>query len=59
MFQKTELIILKPQGKPLDFNMKMKLNGKRLCPTDSVKYLGIKIDSKLNWESYVNVILQN
>ena len=51
---KTELIIFKPKRKPLDFNMKIKLNGKRLYPTDSVKCLGVKIDSKLNWESHVN-----
>ena len=52
---KTELIIFKPKRKPLDFNMKIKLNGKRLCPTDSVKYLGVKIVNKLNWKSHVNV----
>ena len=36
---KTELIIFKPKRKPLDFNMQIKLNGKRLYPTDSVRYL--------------------
>ena len=36
--------------------MKIKLNGKRLYPTDSVKHLGLKIDSKLNRKSHVNVI---
>ena len=34
--------------------MKIKLNGKRLYPTHSVKYLGVKIDSKLNWKSHIN-----
>ena len=51
---KTELIIFKPKRKPIDFNMKIKLNGKKLNPTDSVRYLGVKIDKKLNWNSHVN-----
>ena len=34
--------------------MKIKLNGKRLYPTDSGKYLGVKIDSKLTWKCHVN-----
>ena len=51
---KTELLIFKPKRKPLDFNMKIKLNGKRLYPTDSVRHLGVKIDSKLNWNSLAN-----
>ena len=53
---KTELIIVKPKRKPLVFNMKIKLNGKRLYPTDSVRYLEIKTDGKLNWNSPVNAI---
>ena len=36
--------------------MKIKLNGKRLYSTDSMRYLGVKIDSKLNWNSHVNAI---
>ena len=34
--------------------MKIKLTGKRLYPTDSVRYLGVKTDGKLNWNSHVN-----
>ena len=30
--------------KKLDFDLKLRLNGKRIYPTKSVKYLGIKID---------------
>ena len=52
--EKTGLIIFKPKRKCLDFNMKIKLNGKKLYPNDSVKYLGVKIDIKLNWKSHVN-----
>ena len=36
--------------------MKIMLNGKRWYPTDSVKYIGVKIDSKLNWKSHVHAI---
>ena len=34
--------------------MKIKLNGNILYPTDSVKYLGVKIDRKLNSKNHVN-----
>ena len=30
--------------------LKLKLNGKWFYPTNSVKYLDIKIDEKLNWK---------
>ena len=42
--QKTELVIFKHQRNNLDGEVKIKLNRKRLYPTDSVKCLGIKID---------------
>ena len=46
---KTKLIMFKPRIKKVDFDLKSKLNGKRLYPTKSVKYLGIKIDESLTW----------
>ena len=45
---KTEMILFKPTKKPLDCQLKLKLNGKRLYQTSSFKYLGIKIDQYLN-----------
>ena len=48
-FDKTEMILFKPIKKPLDCQLKLKLNGKRLYQTSSVKYLGIKIDQHVNW----------
>ena len=41
---KTELVIFKNQGKKLGTEIKIKLNGKRLYPSHSVRYLGVKID---------------
>ena len=53
---KTELIVFKPRMKKIDFDLKLKLNGKRLYPTKSVKYLGIKIDESLTWKKHINNI---
>ena len=53
---KTELILFKRKMKKLDFDLKLKLNGKRIYPTKSVKYLGIKIDGNLTWIDYINDI---
>ena len=43
---KTEFIIFKTRMKKVDFEVRLKLNGKRICPTKSVKYLFIKIDER-------------
>ena len=46
--QETELVIFKHQRKKLDGEVKIKLSRKRLYITDSVEYLGIRIDKNLN-----------
>ena len=43
----TELIIFRQKKKPLDYSVKFKLNGKRLFPARSVKYLGVVLDEHL------------
>ena len=40
--------------KQLGCHSKIKLNGKRLYETDSVKYLGIQIDKRLTWKRKMN-----
>ena len=40
--------------KQLDHELKIKLNGKKLYQTDSVKYLGMYIDKNLTWKHHVN-----
>ena len=41
--EKTELVIFKHQRKKLDTEIKIKLNRQRLNPSQSVRYLGIKL----------------
>ena len=50
------LVIFKHQRKKLDSLIKIKLNCKRLYPSKSVKYLGIKIDENLNWKQHIHDI---
>ena len=51
---KTEMILFKLIKKPLDCQLKLQPNGKRLYQISSVKYLGIKIDQYLNWQDHIN-----
>ena len=54
---KTEVVLFKLSRKPTDDPLKLKLNGKRLYPTNSVKYLGIDIDDNLNWKQQISDIV--
>ena len=54
---KTEVVLFKLSRKPTDAPLKLKLNGKRLYPTNSVKYLGIYIDDNLNWKQQISDIV--
>ena len=54
--EKTELVIFKSPRKVLLDEIKIKLSGKRFYPTNSIKYLGLKIDRFLYWHDQVNSI---
>ena len=56
MLNKTELVIFKSPRKVFLEEIKIKLSGKRLYPSNSIKYLGIKIDRFLYWHDQVNSI---
>ena len=53
---KTELEVFKHQRKKLGTEIKIKLNRKRICPSQCVRYLDIKIDQNLNWKDHTNDI---
>ena len=46
---KTEMLIFRHPNKPINYDLKIKLDGKRIYPSKYVKYLGILIDPHLNW----------
>ena len=47
--QKIELITFRPTSLKIDPSIKFKLQGKRIIPTQSVKYLGVLFDEQLQW----------
>ena len=51
---KSVLVLFTSSKKQLDCDLKIKLNGKRLYETDSVKYLGIQIDKRLTCKQQIN-----
>ena len=53
---KTEIILFKPKRKQLDADLKLKVCRKRLYATTHVRYLGVLINDKLNWNNYINNI---
>ena len=52
--KKTEMVIFKSKRKKFNDTVKIILSGKRIYPTASVKYLGVKIDQHLTWQHHIN-----
>ena len=50
------VVLFKSSRKLTDIPLKLELNGKRLCPTNSVEYPGKNIDEDLNWEQQISDI---
>ena len=54
--EKNELVTFKSPRKVLLNKIKIKLCGKRLSPSNLIKYLHVKIDRFLHWHDQVNII---
>ena len=48
------MAIFKSKQKKFEGDLKIKFCDKRLYPTESVKYLGVKIDTNFSWQYHVN-----
>ena len=55
---KTEVVLFKSL-KNTDSDLHIKLDGKRLYPTDSVKYLGVNFDENLTWHHQIDNVAPN
>ena len=51
--KKTGLVIFRSRKIKIDSSFKFKLDGKRLVPTKSVKYLGVLYDELLHWNEHI------
>ena len=46
---KTEMLVFRDPRKRIDFDLKIKIDGKKVIPSKFVKYLGIYLDNYLSW----------
>ena len=51
---KTEAILFRHPNKKIDYDLKLKIDGKRIFLTNSVKYLGIHLDPHLNFKHHIH-----
>ena len=51
---KTEIILFRHPTKKVEYDLKIKLQGKRLRFSRSTRYLGIEIDQHLDWKQHQN-----
>ena len=52
----SEMVIFKSKRKKFECDLKIKLCGKKLYPTESVKYLGIKNDTNPSCQWHANTL---
>ena len=48
------MVLFKSKQNKFEGDLKIKLCDNRQYPTESVKYLGVKIDTNLSWQYHVN-----
>ena len=46
---KTEMLVFRDPRRKIDFDLKIKIDGKKVTPSKFVKYLGIYLDNFLSW----------
>ena len=52
-------MIFHPHNKPMKQHITIKINKKAIKETESIKYLGVLIDSTLSWKHILNISKKN
>ena len=53
---KTKYMIFHTQGKSVASNLTVNINDKTIDKVNHIKFLGVEIDSKLNWSEHIKVV---
>jgi hypothetical protein len=51
---KTEFVLFKSRFKKFESNIDIHINGERLLPSSSIKYLGAHLDEHLTWNAHIS-----
>ena len=55
---KTEFVIFRSPRNPINAEINIRLNGKRLYPSKFIKYLGVLLDEHLSWKYHINELIK-
>ena len=55
---KTNFIIFHPYNKPLKQHVTIKINKKAINEKESIKYLGVLVDSSLSWKYQISNLIK-
>ena len=55
MIKKTEMVIFESKQKKFEGDLKVRVCGKIIHPTESIEYLVVKIDTNLHWQCQCQV----
>ena len=50
---KTEAILFRHPNKAINYDLKLKIDGKKIYLNNTVKYLGVYLDQHLNWKCHI------
>ena len=52
--KKTELVLFHSKNKKVNTRLTIKIKGTKIFLSNHIKYLGVKIDSKLSWKKHIS-----